>query len=152
MHAPYMHQKKNMHESHMHHMHQCMYFFLCLESRWLKSRVGARSCQRFKRKMFSGRKKLLLSLLLALLLPLLPLLACGVLCVLCCLCSVFDDFLKSWFKKVYALKKFGRKQMAKVTSWPQILPKIQKKNVLWTQKIHIAFYFFAFAAQERLRC
>src|SRR3989338_6413468 len=30
MHAPYMHQKKNMHESHMHHMHQCMYFFLCL--------------------------------------------------------------------------------------------------------------------------
>src|SRR3989338_446314 len=38
--------------------------------------------------------------------------------------------------------------MAKVTSWPWILPKIQKKNVLWTQKIHIAFYFFAFAARK----
>ena len=38
--------------------------------------------------------------------------------------------------------------MAKVTSWPEILPKIQKKNVLWTQKIHIAFYFSAFAARK----
>src|SRR3989338_1643615 len=31
--------------------------------------------------------------------------------------------------------------MAKVTSWPWILPTIQKKNVLLTQKIHIAFPF-----------
>ena len=38
--------------------------------------------------------------------------------------------------------------MAKVTSWPQILPKIQFKIFLWTRKIHIAFYFFAFAARK----
>ena len=38
--------------------------------------------------------------------------------------------------------------MAKVKQRTQMRPKIENKNVLWSRKIHIAFYFFAFAARK----